>query len=513
MKIKWWWYIVPFLALQVPFAFSPMCVWDSAVQQHLYNSNNFDCAKKLFYDSGVPLSYYEMLPIAGLSHFLLYFKLFSITLFCMGSLATARLLEKLKIFQPFEIYCIAVLTFFYPSYALWQHFIMFPYYISLLAFTLATVSFLNFNETRRVSGSVITLALLLIAFNIQSFLVYHYALLAVFFFFGYATEEKIFARILSFLRYHGVFILFPLLYYFTINHFFPKAGFYKEDGYNTITTDVPLVVKELAKSLVNVSITPLYDAIKYLKSDLISSLIYLGIAVLISLILIKKIKAVSDGNFSMKLFLIAFVLAIFTLLPYALVGKHVSTHGYESRHSLLAHTSLLICFIILFRLLGAAKQYFVFLLIVFCFFMFLKQQVHWENRYNKYEAIEKQVEGKEDSLGNIVFITEKNHFWEMDEYLRFYECNMILEDAFHNQNHLGINDEREAHTPTLAQKYLDKYLKYKDCLFFSTFHEGMKITEIEIEEKKEDDAILFLNALMVADKRAYYGNYISVNLK
>ena len=513
MKFKWWWYLVPFIILQLPFAFSPMCVWDTAVQEHLYNSKNFDCAKELFFNSGVPLSYYEMLPLAMLSNFILYFKLISVVVFCICSFATSMLLEKLNAFNSLEIYFISVLTFFYPAYALWNHFIMFPYYISLLAFTLGILSYLRFNQSYQKAWLLFTLILLIIAFNIQSFLVYHYVLLACFFFFNYQLNTKFSIRVLSFLKSNWIFIFLPLAYYFTINHFFPKAGFYKEDGYNSISTNLTLIISELAKSMINTTLTPANEALKYFISDLISSGIYLGIALLLTLLIGRKVQNELREKFSFKLFFIALLLAIFTLVPYAMVGKHVSTHGYETRHSFLAHTPLLICIVLLFRLFQHYAKYFIYAFMVFSFFMFLKQEVHWENRYRKFEAIELQLKQNEKNIGDIVFFTEKNHLWQMDEYLRFYECNMMLKDAFKTEGRLGINDERKAHNMAQAEEYINKYLKYKDCLFFNSFSGATQITEIEIEEKKQEDANLFLNALTVPDKRTYYSNYLTVTIK
>lgn len=98
--------------------------------------------------------------------------------------------------------------------------------------------------------------------------------------------------------------------------------------------------------MVNISVTPILDVLKYFKSDVISSAVYSCIALLLALFLAKKIRVLNSGSNSKKLILGAFVLLIAALLPYAMVGKHVSTHGYETRHSLLAHTPALILLII-----------------------------------------------------------------------------------------------------------------------------------------------------------------------
>jgi hypothetical protein len=491
-----------------------MCVWDSAVQEHLYTSANFDCAKKLFFDSGVPLSYYEMIPFARMINFILIFKLLSVSIFFIASLITARIFAKLRLFNTFEIYFISVTSFFYPCYALWMHFIMFPYYLSLLAFTLAVYCFLRYHETMRTSWSIITAILLLFAFNIQSFLVYHYALLGVYFFFKFDLSSKFYPRLVLFLKLNWVFLLLPFIYFFSNYILFPKAGIYKQDAYNSISTDLWMILQEMSKSLVNVSLTAFAEFVKYFMSDLISASIYSGIAAAIVLIIAWNIKSSTTENFTPKVFLLGIVIACFTLLPYALVGKHVSTHGYETRHSLLSHTALLISIVILFRLLKGYSKYAILAFLFFSFFMFLKQQVHWENRYQKMEAIEQVIQNSDKPLGNIVFITEKDHAWDMNEYLRFYECNMILKDALHNEQQLGINDEREAHNSDLARKYIDRYMPYKNCLFFESFKdETTNITDIEITEKEADDAILFLNSLTEKDKRQYYSRYIHVDFK
>lgn len=514
MKIKWWWYFVPLLLLQLPFAFSSMCVWDSAVQQHLYDSNNFSSVKKLFFDSSVPLSYYEMCAVASFPQYLIIFKILSILIFGITALVTSKVLLHNTSLTQFEVYFVCVGSFFFPSYAMWQHIIMFPYYISLLTFTLGVAGFMHSQYTGKRSFFYLSIFFFLVAFNIQSFLVYYVALMMCFFLFKKHDTEAWFQRVIAFIKTFWFFIALPFMYYIFINSCFPRAGFYKEDGYNTISLHGMQPLNELAKSMVNTSLTPFVEAFHYLKSDPISSAIYLGIAVLLTLGIAIKIKSSSTEKINFKLLITAMVLAVFAILPYALVGKHVSTHGYETRHSLLMHTPLLIALVVAFRLFGTYARMLTFAFLGFGFFMYLQHAIQWENRFGKYQAISLKLESNElAKQANIVFLTETNHEWAMNEYLRFYECNMLLKDAFKNEQRLGINDESAAHDEALANTYLKKYSKYKKSLFFNDFDAPGMSCDLIISEQPSEDAIMFLNALTAPDHGQYYANFITLGSK
>ncbi len=514
MKIKWWWYFVPLLLLQLPFAFSPMCVWDSAVQQHLYDSNNFSSVKKLFFDSSVPLSYYEMRAVAILPQYLIIFKIFSILIFGLTALVTSKVLLNNTSLTHFEVYFVCVGSFFFPSYAMWQHIIMFPYYVSMLAFTIGVAGFMHSQYTEKKGFAVLSVFCFLVAFNIQSFLVYYVALMFCFFLFKKHESEAWFQRVIGFIKTFWFFIALPFLYYIFINSFFPRAAFYKEDGYNTISLHGMQPINELAKSLVNTSLTPFVNAFHFLKSDPISGAIYIGIAMLLTIGIALKIKSVSIEKINFKLLITALILAVFAILPYALVGKHVSTHGYETRHSLLMHTPLLIALVVAFRLFGSYARILTFAFLGFSFFMYLQHAIQWENRFGKYQAISLKLESNEQAKrANIVFLTETNHEWAMNEYLRFYECNMLLKDAFKNEQRFGINDESVAHDEALANTYIQKYLKYKKSLFFNDFTSTAMSCDLTITEQPSEDATVFLNSLTAPERGLYYANLITLGTK
>lgn len=503
------WYVLPLLVLQLPFAFSPMCVWDSAVQQHLYNTQNLEGAKKLFFDSSVPLSYYEMLPFALLPSFVIPFKLAIVFLFSGTTLLIASILRRFLYFSETEIYFISVLTFFYPAYALWLHFIMLPYYIAFFAFTAALLLLLKYQDHPSLKQLPVIVLLLLFAFNIQSFLVLFLALL--FFYFLLSAEFRAACR--ANMPVYVFLALLPFIYYFTLNYFFPRAGFYREDGYNTLVLNPLITGTELAKSLFNGTLTPLVTFARYLISDPVSSVVYGVAALLLLLVLKSRIRIEATGKFNLKYASVFLLLACVALLPYALVGKHISTHGYETRHSLLFHTPFLIFIILCSRLLQRHQKTILQVALAISFFMFLRQQVLWENRYMKYEEVISRIKTMgEDRLGNVVFFNEGANRWDMDEYLRFYECNMMLMDAFGNQYRLGISDMREAHAPHLVEQYEQKYLKYKSVLFFNGYSHYQKISELRIEEHPCDDVVLFAATRLNASSPCHIRNVLDVTL-
>ncbi len=514
MKIKWWWYVLPCVLFYLPFSFSPMCLWDSAVQQHLYNKHNYEAVKQLCFDSGVPTSYFYFRLLGALPEFVMLSKLIIILIFCLGVLLTSNILHQLNLLTDFEIYSVSVISFFYPVYAMTLHFIMLPYYISLLCFLGAVNYFLRHSEDLKTKGVLWIAILLVITFNIQSFLVYELVLLAIYFFITLKSSAKFSSHLIHFTKKHYLWIALPFFYYFFIHYFFPREGIYKVDSYNTLQFNVLFTSKELLMSTFNMSVTPWMEAIRYFGEDLRSALTYLVIALSGALLFIRKIIFVPAPKKNLKWALIFAGVALATLIPYALVGKHVSTHGFETRHSLLAHTPSLISLLIFLRYVGRGQKYIILGLFVLAFFLFLKHQIHWENRYQKYQAIIFKLQQLDkEKLNDVVFITEKNHSWAMNEYLRFYECTMLLSDAFHTERHLGINDEREIHSSSLAQHYINTYSPYKSTLFFSDFNEQANFSEIEIKEVDADAVSIFINSLRYSNRAEYYSHFITVDLK
>lgn len=119
-----------------------------------------------------------------LPNYLFFFNFFSTCIFFIGSLALANILRQLSSFSEFEIYFIGVRTFLlYPSYAMWQHFIMFPYYVSLLAFLGGVICYLHYKDSKKIVWAMGASVLLIIAFNIQSFLVFSLGLMALSYFY------------------------------------------------------------------------------------------------------------------------------------------------------------------------------------------------------------------------------------------------------------------------------------------------------------------------------------------
>jgi len=75
-----------------------------------------------------------------------------------------------------------------------------------------------------------------------------------------------------------------------------------------------------------------------------------------------------------------------------------------------------------------------------------------------------------------------------------------------------MEDERSTNLDSLSGAYIRKYGKFKDCLFFSDFNTGARISHITISEQPEPGIFLFINGLLVSDRKNYYHRFIHVNI-
>ncbi|MCX6188678.1 MAG: hypothetical protein NTW54_03580, partial [Bacteroidetes bacterium] len=384
---------------------------------------------------------------------------------------------------------------------------MSPYYFSLLMYLIAILLYL-----KKKSIFIIT-PILVISFNIQSFLPITYALLLINY--VYRHQHALREKIISYVLKNAILLLIPIAYYLSIRYFFPLAGFYKVDGYNTFNISISSLFRNFSISIVNTTLTPFYLLGKYALSDFISLFPIALISAAIAYIMFKtRLLATVPAIIKTKRHLgFSILLLIAATFPYALVNKHVTTFGYETRHSLLMIIPTLLIIVTMARYFGKYQALFFLLFSFLSITIYLKNQLLWENRYIKYQAIIYQLQ-KQPLLDNAnnFFFTEKNKHFEMPEYLRFYECNILLKEAYRNESNLGINEESAPHNDSLINAYSQKYITRKKSLCFADYTKTSLQQEIEISDHFAEDIDVFF-AYYFGSREALLEKLITLKVK
>lgn len=463
---KFFW--LPFAILHLPFVFSESALWDSLVQTQTYQLGIFDCSTQFSFDSGVPLSAL-IWQLGRLPYFIFIFKFAMLACYITSSFLFRTIIQRLFGFDDYWAFVAINVAFLFPAYSMWYHIIMLPYVISLTAFLAAVVLYIKRYPHNSVPTLLVISVLSIVAFNIRSFLVFHLAALFCVFIAEMLNTENRIKSFAFFIQRNLILIVLPFIYYVLLAINFPLGGLYKVDQYNVIQFSISNVFVELGKSIINTLFTPFYFLLKYVISDGTLLMLIFAFCLGSFLLLRKKGKAQVVRT---KPILVALLGLMFlsALIPYALVGKHVTTHGYETRHALLAIFPLIIIVIICFQKLFSNT-------IVLSFFLalvasaFFYNEVLWQNRFTKYEWTIDKLKSEKNILKEVVFF-EDNAVVGMNEYFRFYECNIILQRATHSSAHIGISENPKNYNRQFVNQLSKKYSCCKDCLFFEGFDES-----------------------------------------
>jgi len=271
-----------------------------------------------------------------------------------------------------------------------------------------------------------------------------------------------------FIQRNLILIILPFVYYILLSINFPLGGLYKIDQYNVIQFSIIQVLIELGKSIVNTTFTPFFYLLKYLIRDWVLILVF-GVLFSITFLFIRRQEKISFVKFNWLHIALLLFLFLSALIPYALVGKHVSTHGYETRHSLLAIFPLVILVVVLLQRFFSCRPFIPICMAVIAT-AFFYNEILWQNRFFKYEWTVSRLTSESPKLSKVVFFEDEADIG-MLEYFRFYECNILLQKATGTSKYLGISENPVNYNSTFVNNLSLKYNCCKQCLFFEEFND------------------------------------------
>jgi hypothetical protein len=167
---------------------------------------------------GYPLAFMKALAMGGIA---------------LGAVSLRSFLVRLKVFSDFEATVFSFLVWSYAGYQNWATKLTATYIFSfaLLCLGLALFALLAQSDYRRTSLRLCSLAAIFCSFSLNSMIAaYALGLSAVF-----LVDERVqhrgprglVVRSMKFTKRFGDFLAVPIVYWISVNHFFPKIGPYK----------------------------------------------------------------------------------------------------------------------------------------------------------------------------------------------------------------------------------------------------------------------------------------------
>jgi hypothetical protein len=322
----------------------------------------------LIHGAGHPFLY-AYVTLANLSgHPIGFMKIMTLAAIVIGALNLKNLLVRLEIFSNFEAVIFSFLVWSYGGYQNWATKLLAAYVFSfaLLCLGLNLLSIIASSDRRRVWLRFASLIAIFCSFSLNSMIAaYGIGLFAIFL--TESSEQRagrrsVLSRLIMILvvmvKRFPDFLVLPLVYWFTINHFFPKIGPYKE--YYRIR--IPHT-DEMLSGLSDFWTWGFRKIIRYAVDVAIESPTVLVVALVIGFGFVAfvawrhdKRPAIAADSIGAATWpaLAAIVTFVICASPYLASGVQPGGHFYDTRHLVLFSIPLGLLLICAFRVVGLA---------------------------------------------------------------------------------------------------------------------------------------------------------------
>lgn len=326
---------------------------------------------------------------------------------------------------------------------------------------------------------IAALLLFFLSFNTNSLLVFYVLpILDMAYRGGHLLSPR---SLFSFARRHLEFLLLPFLFFFIKIEFFSPFGMYASYNQNYSLLDIHYMIKAQIKDIENLRINPYV-------SLLVMPFVFLIVRAKTGLLELHE----SNTYLNQRLFRVLAIgisAAILGVFPYWVVGHVPTFNEWTSRHQLLLPfgTALII---VAFLSLSKKPIKTIGLSLVISgslsygivnYYSFL---IDWDKQKALIELFSKNSTIENSKL--VIIKDETKHLNAIDRNYRFYEWNGLLEQAYGNQNHFGIE-------PSEITQYRDGSLdKFFSSHYKAASHqrnETVSAVLVEIRQAEKDRAI------------------------
>ncbi|MCP4370153.1 MAG: hypothetical protein GY797_18870 [Deltaproteobacteria bacterium] len=423
--------------------------WDGWLVYTILIEKQWDSLYLIFTQTGGP-------PITLYLHWLLgYFPgiVFGYKLVAFGALTTSGILvylisNELKLLSRLDSLFIVLLSLSYPAFQVAIELINIPSIVYYCLFLLAC--FLALQSEKR-SGvvhyllRVCSLGIFVISFTVNSLLLFYFGFLLIWFV-GVQSLLRLPPRqiLFSFLPRRLDFLFLPFLYWGLHKSLFPVRGLYA--NYNQFRFSLPSLIANLTKFVNNA----IYGQFRYTVGAIALWLLALGILFWgYSIFKRKSGQSLRNRDKAYTLFIFGFFLLMLGMLPYILVGKSPSLHGWDTRHALLVGLPMAVIIVAITHLAfpgpsdSFSKLGFLFLGVILLAFSVstITNYISWQARWVKDRSIIV-------NLGQLDNVEDISVFWVDDQFptrggdsYRFYEWSSIFKRVWGDETRIGLDQK------------------------------------------------------------------------
>jgi hypothetical protein len=396
---------------------------------------------------------------------------------------------KTKWLTSFESVALAILTVVYPAFDVAFEFTLFPHVLSYFLFVLGALLSITMAEqpvgSKRAFLRILSLLAFALSFTVESFLVFFYWFLGLFFI-KITDEEQPVSYYLKRLVGLTDYALLPIVYWVVDWYAFPTSGTFAQ--FNTIQL-IPAQIIQMYEQFLRLAIwQPLGD---------FHMLLWLFVLALLS---IKKLPwkcQLGKGRRGYFVLVAGIVGLAFAIMPYASVGKP-PIGGWENRHALLIGLPVALMLIGLLRLGIAGHQHsgVVALSVVavlaggFSYDLW-GSYIEWQARWVKDLSIIANLrELDEEEVAQVsVYIIDDHTRLAGGERYRLYEWAALFREAWGTETHIGLTSRNDIegflrHGPSsemfLTEEYLSSNFDPSGCQATLTILYNRPIGDLEL---------------------------------
>jgi hypothetical protein len=326
--------------------------------------------------------------------------------------------------------------------------VLFPYALCYFLFFLAWLLMDRFR--------IVALILFFLSFNTNSFLVFYAVPMLDMF---YRSEGRFEARkLFRFCTRRLDYMLLPFLFFFVKMRFYSPSGLYA--GYNQHYT---------LKGLFCVPIFQLFAAF-----DMYVNVVLVLLFSLLSYRLLRGRLAVSFATDSMswKMLILGAFVFIFGAIPYWILGTMPTFLDWDSRHQLLLPLGSAMVIVAIYSFKGfRGKEVFLTLILgvslAFNVTKYSELFIDWQKQVQLMNLFRNS--GEIANAGLVLIDDKTERFNAFNRQFAYYEFNGLLEAAFENQNHFGI--QKSDYSKYLAGEYDDHFVKVRKAGSFKKENE------------------------------------------
>jgi len=454
--------------------------WDGWLIYTGIREGNWKRLHVLSFDRGAPTDFLYFVLLSHFKNILLGCRVVVFTCIILTAYAIFRACSESTFLSRRESLFVALISITYPAFQTWAELSTGHYVVYYTLFWLASLSALGSERSRGVRRIVLrclALAAFFLSFGLNSLLVFYAGFVFLLLFVRrrkscFNGEESI----LEFLPRCLDFLVLPFLYWTAKQCLFPRFGLFAD--YNKFQLGFLSVGRQFASFFYHGIYTQLNDSLQLLLIQPALILLGWGACRWWAASVGPRINEPSNGfpTAASKILFFGLGLLSLAMLPYALVGRSPSSHGYSTRHALLLGFPLALILVSTARLAFCKEpgilpgSWAAFLRISVLLFgaATIRNHFSFQARWVKVRSVMMNLAQITDA-GKYSIFWVKDRFREIplrldNELYSYHEWSSIFKTLWGNERRIGI-DERGK-----GARSLSAFLHFKDFFNLSDFN-------------------------------------------